>query len=474
MRHLLFVLGLVSCGLCPAASYSIVTGEASVKVTASLNRGERSGEFWMPAWAPGDYQVFDYGKFVRDPVFLRDGMPVTATTGENPNLWKIEGGADSVTYTVLPSRGNFSPNIQIRGAEVFLNGAGVFGWFEDHKDEPQSFAVKLAEGMVAYSAMKGDAGNFTAENYDVFIDSPIVVGPKDKIRIAEESSLGKPHRIVAFGESSDADLAGFLANGVKIAAEAKKLFGDLPYHRYSFFLDFGGPGGGLEHLNGTRIGLSRRATPAGALGIMAHEYFHTFNVKRIRALPLGPFDYTKPAITGTIWWLEGVTDYYADGLSVRAGFRKGEDLLQDVWQASVAASRGAYEKFSADESSRRVWETRGSFGFGGVSYYSRGHAIGFFLDLAIRARSNEKHSLDDVMRKLYKECHPGPGYSESRIRELCIEFGGATLGDLYDQAVLKPGPLPWGDILANLGITVQDGALNATKLTTSWPLAVKG
>lgn len=457
-----------------AASYSVVPGEGSVKVTVVLDRGQRATEFWMPAWAPGDYQIFDYGKFVRDPVFTRDGSPVPAMTGENPNLWKIEGGADSVVYTVLPSRGNFSPNLQIRGSEVFLNGPGVFGWFSGHANEAQSFSVALADGMVAFSAMVGDNGKFTAENYDIMIDSPIVFGPKDKIRVLEENSLGKPHRIVAFGDCADADLGGMLANGVKIASEAKKLFGDLPYHKYTYFFDFGGPGGGLEHLNGTRIGLGRRSSPAGALGIMAHEYFHTFNVKRIRSLPLGPFDYTKPAITGSIWWLEGVTDYYSEILAARAGFIEPQALLSQEWSSSASASRGAYEKVSADESSRRVWEARGSFGFGGVSYYNRGHALGFFLDLAIRARSNEKYSLDDVIRKLYKECHPGPGYSETRIRELCIEFGGPTLGDLYDQSVIKPGALPWGDILTTLGIKQTETGLDGSKMQSSWPLAVKG
>ncbi|MEQ1822609.1 MAG: hypothetical protein ABL949_08870 [Fimbriimonadaceae bacterium] len=474
MRRTLIALSAILSAVGHAATYQVLTNEASVTITVTLKGGQRSNEFLMPAWAPGDYQIFDYGQYVRDPVFTRGGAQVPSTTTANPNRWMIPGGADSVTYTVLPSRGNFSPNLQIRGSEVFISGPGVFGWFTGHDREPQTVTIPLADGLVAYSAMKGDNGKFTAESYDVMLDSPIVLGSKDKLRAVEENTLGAPHRIVAFGDCAQADLPGFLSNGVKIAAEAKKLFGNLPYHRYTFFLDFGGPGGGLEHLNGTRIGLGRRSTPAGNIGIMAHEYFHTFNVKRIRALPLGPFDYTKPAMTSTIWWLEGVTDYYSDILSARAGFVKPDDLLSQVWRAAASASTGAYERVSADEASRRVWEARGSFGFGGVSYYSRGHALGFFLDMAIRARSGEKHSLDDVIRKLYKECHPGPGYSETRIRELCIEFGGSALGSLYDKSVMQGGALPWGDILSVLGITQTETGLNSSQMKSSWPFPVKG
>lgn len=453
------------------ADYVFTPGAETGQVRITLGKRLTAKEFRMPAWLPGDYQVFDYGKVIQDVAFTLKGEPVEAEHAETePNLWRIPKGADSVVYNVRPSRGNFSPNLQIRGELVFINGGGVFGYFEGFKDEPHRLKLAVPLGVKGYSALPGQGDEYTAPDYDVLIDSPIVMGPGSTVRVAEKVVQGKPHRVLVYGDNERADVDGLLKVGCQAAEQAFQMFGELPYDRYTFFFDMGGPGGGLEHLNSTRIGLGRNSSAEGAVGIIFHEYFHAFNVKRIRAKPLGPFDYTKPAVTGTLWWLEGVTDYYADVLAARAGLSEPLDALNSVYRAAMAASRGNYLKVSADEASKRVWETRGSFGFGGASYYSRGHALGFYLDMAIRAQTGNQKSLDDVIVRLYRECKNGPGYAEDRIRQLTIAVGGEGLGPIYDKAVKEATALDFTPYFQKLGIILSDGAISS-RGQFNWPKA---
>ncbi len=131
-------------------------------------------------------------------------------------------------------------------------------------------------------------------------------------------------------------------------------------------------------------------------------------------------------------------------------------------------------RVSADEASRRVWESRGSFGFSGLSYYTKGHVLGIFLDLAIRTQTQGARSLDDVIRRLYNETKGSrPGFSETRIRELCVELGGPELGPLYDLAVLQPGDLPWGRVLPSAGLEWVDGRLRTREDATAGQAAIR-
>jgi len=467
MRTLLLLAFTGASVLGLAADYKFTPQTDTAMMQISLARNKKAKEFRMPAWIPGDYQIFDYGKTIDNVEFTLKGDAVSATQDEkDPNLWRIPSGADSVTYRIKPSRGNFSPNLQIRGEQVFICG-GVYGWFEGFQDEPHTLKLNLAGGQESYSALKGAAGSFEAPNLDVLIDSPTIMAPKGTIRIAERQVRGKPHRVLAYGSPQNTDVDGLLRISCAAAEQGYQIFGELPYDRYTFFFDIGGPGGGLEHMDSTRIGLSRNASAQGSTGIIFHEYMHAFNVKRIRAKTLGPFDYTKPAITGTLWWLEGVTDYYADLMATRAGLYQRMESFNSALRAASGVSRGEYLNVSAEEASRRVWETRGSFGFGGVSYYSRGHGLGFYLDMAIRAATDGKQSLDDVMRRLYGESKK-EGYSEGRIRELCVAVGGPSLGPIYDQAVKQATPLDFTPFFQHFGVQMsENGATNLGRL--EWP-----
>jgi predicted metalloprotease with PDZ domain len=447
-----------------AGTYSVTPLEDQGLAQVSVQIGSASPAFRMPAWAPGDYQIFNYGRFLQDVEFRRRGESVAATRGADPNLWTIPGGADEVVYRVRPSRGNFTTNLWMKGGDLWVSGPGVLGWFDGHADESHEIRIQLARGVQGYfscglrrlggtgpSEEPANAARFEAQDYDELIDSPFAAGPN--VRTVGFEVLGTPHFITALNAPATADLQSFVRVGRIAAEQGHRLFGEFPYSKYVFFCLWGIPDGGLEHRNSTSLSLFA-PTAEPAAGLIFHEFVHTYNVKQIRSKVLGPFDYTQPAVTGALWWLEGVTDYYADVLMVRGGLTTPAAFIADV-SRHLARMRqtAARQTVSADEASRRVWEGRGSGGFGGTDYYARGKAIGALLDLAIRGASEGGHSLDDVIQTLYQETRAGrPGFAEGRIRELCVQYGGQALGPLYDDLVHQPGDLPIERALALAGL----------------------
>lgn len=464
-RLVLAVPALVLACAASAAEYRLTPQPATADVRVEIKLDKPSRVFRMCGWAPGDYEMFNYGKVVQQIEFRQGGKRVSAKQGVDQNMWEIPGGADEVVYIAKPSSGNFSPNLRVRPDETFVSGPGVLGWFEGHDRQKQTLEVALVpQGAKAYSTLDKKSGRrgwqtLSAPNFDEMIDAPLVVGTS--VREQAFQVRGKLHRIIAFGQNRAVDLAGFAAVATRAVEGGFQLFGELPYPNYAFFMDFGGQGGGLEHMNSCRVGISSRAQPQQIAGLLFHEYMHTFNVKRIRSKPLGPFDYTKPAVTGALWWLEGVTDYYGTLLQYRSGQIDQANALRNFgWEIRGLNRSEARLRVSADEASRRVWETRGSFGFGGLSYYAKGHVLGIYLDLAIRGHSQGRHSLDDVIRKLYAETKGNrPGFDEGRIRALCIEFGGAGMGSLYDRGVMQAGELPWNEVLPRVGLMLTEEGL---------------
>ena len=464
-------------------TFTALPDSGRARVTVAVD--SPSTAFHMPAWAPGDYELFDYGKGLKGVSFTLKGQVAKAEQGSDVNSWTVPGGADAVVYTVGPSRGNFSVNLRVKSNETFVSGPAVFGWFDGHATEAQELTVNLfPSGARLYSTLERGAATAGAEvlkafNYDEMIDAPFVMGTD--VRTQPFEVHGKSHSIVAYGTNANADLPGYAAVGGAVAEQAFQLFGELPYPRYVFFLDFGGGGGGVEHLDSARIGMGSRGSARYAGGIMFHEYFHAFNVKRIRAAPLGPFDYTKPGMTGSLWWLEGVTDYYADILQTRAGLTNRVALMGGLGREVTGIDGHPMAmQVSADVSSRKAWEESGSQGYG-LSYYQKGKAVGLCLDLAIRGGSGGKSSLDDVMRALFQECkNRQPGFAEGRIRELCIKFGGDRLGRIYDAAVVTAGPMPLAEAAMMVGMVWADGKLAddptaaaaRKQIGTAWPAAI--
>jgi predicted metalloprotease with PDZ domain len=259
------------------------------------------------------------------------------------------------------------------------------------------------------------------------------------------------------------DQAKLLKDCRFVSAAETDFFGGAPYHRYVWhFTVFPAPdgAGGLEHLSSTQIQL---ASGEGhrSQSVLAHEYFHLWNVKRIRSYPLGPFDYLTLPKTGALWWLEGVTDYYASLIPYRyREWTRPEFFEQIVSNVDSVRNNPAYNEVGASDSSLRVAEAeegRGNSNGYKISYYNLGWLGGFCLDTELRARTNNHHSLDDVVHALYDLCKDSkPGFEEDEIRKQCIRFGGPEMGPYYDQVILKAGQMPIDGQLAKMGLKLVE------------------
>jgi predicted metalloprotease with PDZ domain len=358
-----------------------------------------------------------------------------------------------VTYT-LPAR-------VVDGA-IHYSGPSSYLYVVGRKEEKCRLVLETpADWKVAcgLNEVRGKATEFTAPDYDVLADNPVSMGD---LIVDTYTVGGKPHIIAMRNEAAkQMDRAELLKLCKHISESQMDFFGGLPYDKYvwHFAITNGRGGGGLEHLSSTQITMGSTLTP-GSAGLCSHEYFHLWNVKRIRSKPLGPFDYTQLPKTGALWWLEGVTDYYADLLLLRYGWFNEEDFFTNLVQ-NFGAVRGnaARLEVSPNEASMRVGEAangRGNSNGYRISYYNLGWVVGLCLDVELRARTNGRRSLDDVTRALWAMCKDGkPGFEEDEIRKQCVRFGGEAMGEFFDRVVMRPGELPVEEALAHAGLKVE-------------------
>jgi len=258
----------------------------------------------------------------------------------------------------------------------------------------------------------------------------------------------------------------------KVVEAGIAVIGDIPYRHYTFLAI--GPGrGGIEHLNSTTISFSGKElnTPGGRermLSFIAHEYFHHYNVKRIRPIALGPFDYQRENRTRMLWVSEGLTVYYEYLMLRRAGFLSGGALLQH-FQSDIAAYENSTGHLyqSLAEASYETWSD-GPFGRKGdsvnktISYYEKGPAVGMLLDLAIRHATGNRRTLDDVMRTLYRRYYLDKkrGFTDEEFRQTCEKIAGVSLEEVFQYTTTVKDP-DYGKYLgyAGLGIDLAPKAL---------------
>jgi len=236
----------------------------------------------------------------------------------------------------------------------------------------------------------------------------------------------------------------FMNDLKKIVETATTLIGDIPYKHYTF-IGIGPGAGGIEHLNSASVSFdgtnqTSRQNRLKTYFFLAHEYFHNYNVKRIRPIELGPFDYDNGNRTKMLWVSEGLSVYYEQMIVKRAGLCT-EDELYDAFRSNILAYEGKPGRLyqSLTQSSYETWSD-GPFGRTGddlnktISYYDKGPAVGMLLDFNIRHETKNKKSLDDVMRTLYKEFYQQKkrGFTEDEFRQVCEKIAGTSLADVFD------------------------------------------
>ncbi|HVL40067.1 MAG TPA: hypothetical protein VM328_11815 [Fimbriimonadaceae bacterium] len=419
----------------------------------------------IPNWAPGSYRLVDHFEAVKNVAAQDEAGRVLTVDHPDANTWTVSAaGSKSVVLRYdlsIAPRGRFpsQPEQEI----LHYSGPSTYLYVVDRKEEPCILQFRApSDWLIAVGLDEARERNtFLASDYDVLADNPVTLGKflRDEYRVH-----GKPHIIALRGPAMhEVDRKRLIELCRNVTETQAAFFGGLPYNKYVWHFsvnDAVDGAGGLEHLTSTQMTIASGLGPR-VISVLSHEFFHLWNVKRIRSKPLGPFDYLVLPKTGALWWLEGVTDYYADVLLVRGGLQTHEQFFGEIVNnVRGVRSNPARLEVSPYEASYRVGEAangRGNSNGYRVSYYNTGWVLGLVLDLEMRARTGGRRSLDDVMLALWHLTRDGkPGFEEEEIRRQLVRFGGAGMGTLYDEIVMKPGELPVEAALARVGLIMEE------------------
>lgn len=427
-------------------------------------------DFKMPVWSPGYYGLFDFAGNV---------LAFRAEDGQgNPLKWEKTG---SSTWRVITDETeSIVLRYEVRAASQFVGQsylgedrgyivpASVCMYTDEFLYSPVIVKINLnpawstiATGLDQVSAQ--DPQTFFAVDFDELYDSPILMGNLESL--PPFAIQGIPHYFIGY-KLGNFNHQEFM-NELKAVVEAGiGVIGEIPYRQY-IFLGIGPGQGGIEHLDSAAVsfsgaGLDNRQKRIGTLAFLAHEYFHHSNVKRIRPLALGPFDYSQPNLTNMLWVSEGFTVYYEYLLLSRAGIMTGEEFLEAMSRIIAAQENNPGRFFqSATQSSYSTW-TQGPFGArsGGlrktISYYDKGAILGFLLDLNIRQVTQNHCSLDDVMRTLYHTFYKekGRGFTDQEFRQVCEKVAGCPLPEIFEYASTTKS-IDYPEYLAYAGLELE-------------------
>jgi len=453
-------MALLSFSLLAAVSHAKATYEVTVDgttggLTIAITTLAQGGkvDFQIPNWAPGSYRLANHYKSVSE---VKAWVGGSEAVPDHPTdtLWSVPAGdGKEVRFQYqMPGR--------LNTGTVHFSGPSTYMYMVGRLKEPIVLRLKLPESWASACGLDSTAKNeYSAPGYDVLADNPVTVGNF----VSDTYTVnGVPHQIVYHsGDSSGVDRKKVIDFCTYVTKSQADFWGGLPFKKYVWhFTPFNAQDGGwgLEHLSSTQIGLAT-GLGQGTISVCSHEYFHAWNVKRVRSSVLGPFDYQVLPKTGALWWLEGVTDYYADVLLHRYGYF-GDDYFMENILSNVNRTRSNQQRFEVSpyDASYRVGEAANgqgnSSGFG-VNYYNTGWLLGLCLDIELRTQTAGRRSLDDVARGLYEVCKDGkPGFAEDEIRKQLVKFGGDALGTAYDNWVMKPGELPVEEQLAKMGLVM--------------------
>ncbi len=422
----------------------------------------------MPVWTPGSYLVREYSRHVQDFAAKDAAGNPLAWQKTSKNTWRIRAAKARevvATYRVYSNELTVRTN-ELNDEHAFWNNSALLFFPAGQLKAPSKIKVipygnwKVATGL---RPVPGEANTFTAPDYDILYDSPLQVSDfKEKVFTA----AGRPHRIVVTGEGNY-DLDRMAEDTAKIADAGVAIFGELPTDDYLIILNLRG-GGGLEHLNSTalqwnRFGFQPRSRYIAFLRLVAHEYFHLWNVKRIRPDVLGPFDYENENYTKLLWVAEGTTAYYEDVLLRRAGLITPEDNL-DAKADMIGNLQNRPGRFqtSLEEASFDAWikyyrQDENSVN-NQISYYDKGEVVSMLLDIEIRNASGHQRSLDDVMRSLYKDFYKrGRNYTPADFQRACEAAAGRSLNDFFTKYVSGREEIQYNTILQGIGLRLQAG-----------------
>lgn len=438
----------------------------TLHVSVTLDVPEDEVTFSIPAWTPGSYLVREFSRYLGEPRCSVDDTPRQPLKTAK-GTWSVDTSDARTLRIDYDVRGHEltvrTPHID--DSHAYFLGSNALVFIHGRMHEDARVAVRAPESWNTFCPLEQREGAFHAPNYDVLADAPFEIGPH---RVEQLDIAGVPHRLIFWGDNDvDVQFERLAADIRAIVEQNLRVFGGpLPYSNYDFVFHITDTArGGLEHLNSTVL-----ATPwsmfesdegyGDLLGLISHEHFHTWNVKRIRPAELGPFDYLRENYTTGLWVAEGLTSYYDAFNAVRAGV-----LTRDKWLGDLARDLGRYRstpgrfRQSLAQSSRDAWirlyrpdeDTPNRT----VSYYLKGSLVALSLDLLIRNRTDGKRSLDNVMRALWADfLESGAGFDDDRVIPRIAEAAGADVESALRAWVHEPVDPPIEDLLATHGVSV--------------------
>jgi predicted metalloprotease with PDZ domain len=417
----------------------------------------------MAVWTPGSYLVREYERNVEALTASAGGRALTVTKSDK-NRWRVTtGGAPSIElkYRVY-GREMSVRTYWIDAGFALINGAPTFITLADGLDAPHDVTLVPATGWKRSMTSLPDASgehHYLAPDFDTLVDSPIVLGNP---AVYEFTVGGKKHYLVNEGEGGVFDGARAAKDLEAVVAENLRLWGALPYDKYLFLNLITEAGGGLEHKSSTVLMTSRWATRTRRayvswLDTASHEFFHAWNVKRLRPVELGPFNYEKENETRSLWIAEGVTEYYGALNLARAGLASRDEFL-DILSSNIEELQTTPGRLvqSAEQASFDAWikyyRPDENSANTSISYYTKGAVLGFLLVARIRRATSGAWGLDDVMRLAYQRFAGSRGYTPSDFRAVAEEVAGTSLGSFWETAVEGTAELDYGDAFETFGL----------------------
>ncbi|MES2417253.1 MAG: PDZ domain-containing protein [Bacteroidota bacterium] len=430
----------------------------------------------MPVWTPGSYLVREFAKSVEGFTAAASGKAVKAEK-VTKNTWRVytnKAASVKINYRV------YAFEISVRTAFIdeshaFLSSANIFMYPAGMLKTPSTVKIvpfntwsKVSTGL---TPVAGKQFTYTAPDFDILYDSPIEVGNQD---VFEFMASGVRHEVAMYG-GGNYDKEKLKVDMAKIVEQGTAIYGENPNKHYVFIVhNYAQGGGGLEHLNSTVLGASRNAYGSergykGFLGLVAHEYYHLWNVKRLRPIALGPFDYDNENYTTNLWIAEGFTSYYGNKLLLRAGISTPDGFATGLAGSvgTVMNTPGA-KVMSAAQSSFDAWingayrpneNSRNTF----VSYYNKGEVIGVLMDLEIANATKGTKSLDDVMKAMYWQCKTlKRGYTDAEFKAMAEKVSGISFTNFWAKYVNGTADIEYAKYFGYAGIdaTAENAAPN--------------
>jgi len=439
------------------------------KVEMRLDGAKGKEIIAMPVWTPGSYLVREYARNIQDiSAHSEDGSKLSMEKIDK-NHWEIQAkrGQDIIVEYRIYAYEHSVRTSYMNSDHALVVPASVLMYWDKNETRQHKLHVDLPETWSTITTSlepfnKPGNVDFVAENYDDLVDSPLELGNQ---KVIEFEVLGKPHVMGIYGFSNYIDSV-LVADFTRIMEAEAEIFGGLPYDHYAYILHVEEGRGGLEHSKSSvnfvpRWSFNDTTRYHSFMSLISHEFFHTWNVKRLYPQGVATFDYDNENYLHELWMAEGFTSYYDELILQRTGIRNKNSYLKTLTgEMNTLESRPGRLHQSVSEASWDTWikyyRPNEHSSNSTISYYNKGLLIGLLLDLKIIDATQGQANLDDVMRDLYQSfAVKQKGYTSDDVRKSCEKISGLKLSGFFQDYVDGVEPLPYAETFDLAGIKID-------------------